>query len=55
MQLKKINIEKFDLDLYYEKLNNGLEIYVIPKNNCNNIYRQTCGYRSPQKSPEHPV
>jgi len=36
--MKKINIEKFDLDLYYEKLNNGLEIFVIPKNNCNNIY-----------------
>lgn len=36
--MKKINIEKFDLDLYYEKLNNGLEVYVIPKNNCNNIY-----------------
>lgn len=36
--MKKINIEKFDLDLYYEKLDNGLEVYVIPKNNCNNIY-----------------
>lgn len=36
--MKKINIDKFDLDLIYEKLDNGLEIYVIPKNNCNNIY-----------------
>ena len=36
--MKKINIEKFDLDLYFEKLENGLEVYVIPKNNCNNIY-----------------
>lgn len=36
--MKKINIEKFDLDLYCEKLENGLEVYVIPKNNCNNIY-----------------
>ena len=36
--MKKINIDKFDLDLFYEKLDNGLEIYVIPKNNCNNVY-----------------
>lgn len=36
--MKKTNIDKFDLDLYYEKLDNGLEVYVIPKNNCNNVY-----------------
>ena len=36
--MEKINIDKFDLDLFYEKLNNGLEVYVIPKNNCNNVY-----------------
>ena len=34
MKKKKI----IDMDLYYEKLDNGLEIYVIPKNDCNNIY-----------------
>lgn len=36
--MNKINIEKFDLDLYQETLENGLNIYVIPKNNCNNVY-----------------
>jgi len=36
--MKKINIEKVKLDLYTETLDNGLEIYIIPKNNCNNIY-----------------
>lgn len=36
--MQKIKIEKLDLNLYYEKLTNGLEIYIIPKNNCNNIY-----------------
>ncbi len=36
--MKKTKIEKFDLDLYYEKLDNGLEVYMIPKNNCNNVY-----------------
>lgn len=30
--MKKKNIKNLDLDLYYEKLDNGLEIYVIPKN-----------------------
>lgn len=29
---------KLDLDLYSEKLENGLSIFVIPKLNCNNIY-----------------
>ena len=36
--MKKINIDKLKLELYQEKLDNGLEIYIIPKNNCNNIY-----------------
>lgn len=36
--MKKINIEKLDLPLYYEKLENGLDVYIIPKNNVNNIY-----------------
>ena len=36
--MKKINYKNLDLDLFYEKLNNGLEIYILPKNNVNNIY-----------------
>ena len=36
--MKKTNIEKLKIEIYEEKLDNGLEIYVIPKNNCNNIY-----------------
>lgn len=36
--MKKTNIEKLQLEIYEEKLENGLEIYIIPKNNCNNIY-----------------
>ena len=36
--MKKTNIEKLKLEIYEEKLDNGLEIYIIPKNNCNNIY-----------------
>ena len=36
--MKKINIDNLKLDLYTETLDNGLEIYIIPKNNCNNIY-----------------
>lgn len=30
--MEKKNIKNLDLTLYYEKLDNGLEIYVIPKN-----------------------
>lgn len=36
--MKKTNIENLKLELYEEKLENGLEIYIVPKNNCNNIY-----------------
>lgn len=36
--MQKTNIEKLKLDVYYEKLDNGLEVYIVPKNNCNNIY-----------------
>lgn len=36
--MKKTNIDKLKLELYQEKLENGLEIYIIPKKNCNNIY-----------------
>lgn len=34
----KRKFEHLDLDLYSEKLDNGLEIYIIPKKNVNNIY-----------------
>ena len=36
--MKKAKIEKLKLEIYEETLENGLKIYVIPKNNCNNIY-----------------
>lgn len=36
--MKKTKIENLKLELYEEKLENGLEIYIIPKKNCNNIY-----------------
>ncbi len=36
MKIEKLS--KLDLELYYEKLDNGLEIYIIPKTNVNNIY-----------------
>ena len=34
----KTEFNKLDLDLYYEKLENGLDVYIVPKNNINNIY-----------------
>ena len=36
--MKKTTIDNLDLELFYEKLNNGLEIYIVPKNNSNNTY-----------------
>ncbi len=36
--MNKTYLENLDLSLYSKKLNNGLEVYIIPKNNCNNIY-----------------
>ena len=36
--MNKTTINNLDLDLFYEKLDNGLEIYVVPKDNSNNIY-----------------
>ena len=36
--MKKRPLNKIDLDLYEEELDNGLKIFVIPKNNCNDIY-----------------
>lgn len=34
----KNSLVKMDLDMYYEKLDNGLEVYVVPKDNVNSIY-----------------
>lgn len=36
--MKKNNFNKIDVDVFYEKLNNGLEIYVAPNKLVNNIY-----------------
>ena len=36
--MKKTTINNLDLELFYEKLNNGLEIYIVTKNNSNNNY-----------------
>lgn len=36
--MKKTAINNLDLDLYYELLDNGLEIFVVPKKDSNNIY-----------------
>lgn len=36
--MKKCKLEKMDLTLYYEKLKNGLEVYIVPKDNVNGIY-----------------
>ena len=36
--MKKSNLAKLDLHLYSEKLSNGLEVYIVPKDNVNGIY-----------------
>ncbi|MFA5603598.1 MAG: pitrilysin family protein [Bacilli bacterium] len=36
--MKVTPFNKLDLDLYYEKLDNGLEVYIVPKSNVNNIH-----------------
>ena len=36
--MKKNSLEKLDLELYEETLDNGLRIYVVPKENVNGIY-----------------
>ena len=36
--MKNIPLSKLDINVYYEKLENGLEVFIIPKNNVNNIY-----------------
>ena len=34
----KTELVKMDLDMYYKKLDNGLDIYIVPKDNVNSIY-----------------
>lgn len=36
--MQKVALTNLDLDLYSETLSNGLSIFVVPKENCNNIY-----------------
>ena len=36
--MRKNNLVKLDLELFYEKLPNGLEVYIVPKENVNGIY-----------------
>ena len=36
--MKKSKLEKIDLELYEETLDNGLNVYVVPKENVNGIY-----------------
>lgn len=36
--MQKVALTNLDLDLYSETLENGLSIFIVPKENCNNIY-----------------
>ena len=36
--MQKVALTNLDLDLYSEVLDNGLSVFVVPKENCNNIY-----------------
>lgn len=36
--MNKIDLSHLDISIYHEKLDNGLNIYVAPKNDVNNIY-----------------
>jgi len=36
--MKRSNLEKIDLELYEETLDNGLKVYIVPKENTNGIY-----------------
>jgi predicted Zn-dependent peptidase len=38
IKMKKLQIKGVNEDLYYEKLSNGLEIYVVPKDTLNDVY-----------------
>ena len=36
--MKKIKINFYDEYVYYEKIDNGLEIYVVPNNSVKDVY-----------------
>lgn len=36
--MNKLTLNNLDIDIYHEYLDNGLNVYVIPKNDVNNIY-----------------
>ena len=36
--MKKTNFEHLDLTLYEETLDNGLRVFIVPKNNISGIY-----------------
>lgn len=36
--MKKINIAKIDEEIFYDKLDNGLEVFFYPHENCQNVY-----------------
>ena len=36
--MKKSSLEKLDLELYEETLDNGLRVFIVPKENVNGIY-----------------
>ena len=36
--MKKINIAKIDEEIFYDKLDNGLEVFFYPRENCQNVY-----------------
>ena len=36
--MKEININNFDEKLYYEKLDNGLEVFLVPYDNTKSFY-----------------
>lgn len=36
--MKEIELSKLDMTLYYDKLNNGLEVYLLPYDNKNNYF-----------------
>lgn len=36
--MKKLSVNNLDINIFYEKLDNGLEVFLVPKNNVNNIF-----------------
>lgn len=36
--MNKLKLEKINMDLFHEKIENGLDIYIVPKENVNGVY-----------------